>query len=74
MVKPSRRREMAQQAVADQGLSIRLAFAISETCYRYQPILSDENAELDCAGIICVTSKDLLGTINASAGYTASWS
>ncbi len=40
---------MAQQAVADQGLSIRLAcatFAISETCYRYQPILSDENAEI----------------------------
>lgn len=49
MVKPSRRREMAQQAVTDRGLSIRLAcmaFSISETCYRYQPLLSDENAEI----------------------------
>jgi putative transposase len=49
MVKPSRRREMAQQAVTDRGLSIRLActaFSISETCYRYQPKLSDENAEI----------------------------
>jgi len=38
---------MAQQAAADRGLSIRLAcaaFSISETCYRYQPKLSDENA------------------------------
>jgi putative transposase len=49
MVKPSRRREMAQQAVADRRLSIRAAcaaFSISETCYRYQPKLSDENAEI----------------------------
>lgn len=49
MVKPSRRREMAQQAVADRGLSIRMAcaaFLISETCYRYQSKLSDENAEI----------------------------
>lgn len=49
MVKPSRRREMAQQAVADRRLSIRAAcaaFSISETCYRYQPKLSDENAEV----------------------------
>lgn len=40
---------MAQQAVAERGLSIRLAcetFGISETCYRYQPKLSDENAEI----------------------------
>jgi putative transposase len=49
MVKPSRRREMAQQAVTDRRLSIRAAcaaFSISETCYRYQPKLSDENAEI----------------------------
>jgi len=49
MVKPSRRREMAQQAVADWRLSIRAAcaaFSISETCYRYQLKLSDENAEI----------------------------
>jgi len=49
MVKPSRRREMAHQAVAERAMSIRLActaFMISETCYRYQPKLSDENAEI----------------------------
>jgi putative transposase len=40
---------MAQQAVADCGLSIRqacAAFGISQTCYRYQPLLSSENAEI----------------------------
>lgn len=49
MVRPSRRREMAQRAVATKGLSIRqacAAFAISQTCYRYQPLLSSENAEI----------------------------
>ena len=40
MVRPSRRREMAQRAVATKGLSIRQA------CYRYQPLLSSENAEI----------------------------
>jgi putative transposase len=40
---------MAKQAVESRGLSIRLAcqaFGISETCYRYQPKLSDDNAEI----------------------------
>lgn len=49
MVKPSRRREMAKQAIENKGMSIRLAcatFVISETCYRYEPKLSDENAEI----------------------------
>lgn len=49
MVRPSRRREMAKQVVMERGLGARLvcqAFGISETCYRYQPILSDENAEI----------------------------
>lgn len=49
MVKPSRRKEMVHKAVATYGASIGLvclAFGISETCYRYQPILSDENAEI----------------------------
>ena len=49
MVKPSRRREMAQKAVNEKRISIRLAcwmFSISETCYRYQPKLSSENAEI----------------------------
>ena len=49
MVRPSRRREMAQRAVATKGLTIRqacAAFDISQTCYRYQPLLSSENAEI----------------------------
>lgn len=38
---------MAQRAVAERGISIRRAckaFGISETCYRYQAKLSDDNA------------------------------
>jgi len=40
---------MAQQVVQSRGVGIRLAcraFGISETCYRYQPTLSDENAAI----------------------------
>ena len=40
---------MAMDAVAQHGVSIALAcrtFQISETCYRYSPILSDENEEI----------------------------
>lgn len=40
---------MAVKAQVRYGVSIRMvcrAFAISETCYRYQPKLSDENAEI----------------------------
>lgn len=47
MVKPSCRRQMAQQAVVDHAVSIRLACkacSISETCYRYQSKLNDDNA------------------------------
>ena len=46
MVKPSLRKEMAQQVVARLGLSVRLVcdtFGISETCYRHRPKLSGEN-------------------------------
>ena len=46
MVKPSQRREMAQKAVRLGRLTLKAAcraFTISETCYRYQPKLSDEN-------------------------------
>ena len=49
MVKPSRRKEMAKNTVTSKGMSVRLAcrtFGISETCYRYEPKLSDENAEI----------------------------
>lgn len=49
MVRPSQRREMAKQTVEDKAVTIRLActiFAISETCYRYQPKLSAENTKI----------------------------
>ena len=47
MVTPSHRKEMAKKAVAKKGVSIRLAcviFVVSETCYRYQPKYSSDNA------------------------------
>ena len=40
---------MAKNTVEGKGLSVRTAcrtFGISETCYRYEPKLSDENAEI----------------------------
>jgi len=49
VVKPSQRKEMAAQVVAQQGLSVRKAcqiFQVSESCYRYEPKMSDENAEI----------------------------
>lgn len=48
-MKPSQRKEMAQQAVSTQDITIRLAclaFGISETCYRYQAKLADENTQI----------------------------
>ena len=47
MVKPSQRRQMAKVATEKHKVSVKLvclAFQISETCYRYQPKLSQENA------------------------------
>lgn len=47
MVKPSHRRTLAQEAVKNRSISIRLAcqtYAISERCYRYRAKLSGENA------------------------------
>jgi putative transposase len=46
---PSRRREMAQRAVQEKGISIELAcraFAISSTCFRYQGKRKPENEEI----------------------------
>ena len=40
---------MARKAVQTNSVSISLAcraFVVSETCYRYQPLLSDENAKI----------------------------
>lgn len=52
MVKPSQRREMAQEAQKRYGMSIKVAcriFAISEVCYRYKPKLKEENDDIaDC--------------------------
>lgn len=49
MVKPSRRREMAQRAVQQRGLSIRAAcqaFRISQACYRYEARRDTEDEEI----------------------------
>jgi len=49
VVTPSRLKEVALDAVSTRGVSIRLACSavgISETCYRYRPKLSSENAEI----------------------------
>ena len=46
-MKPRQRRELAQAAVRNDKVTIRLAceaYGISESCYRYQAKLSDENA------------------------------
>ena len=59
MVTPSRLREVAQQAVQNKGISVRLACAavgISETCYRYQPKLDAEN-ELIADWLIRLTTN-----------------
>jgi len=40
---------MAMNAVVRRGVSIALAcraFEISETCYRYSPVLNEENEEI----------------------------
>lgn len=57
MVTPSGRRQLAEKAVLEKNISIRqacLMFSISETCYRYQPKLNDENAEI-ADWLLCLT-------------------
>ncbi len=49
MIRPALRRGLAENAVARHGVSIALAcrtFDVSETCYRYSPLLSDKNEEI----------------------------
>ena len=49
MIRPALRRGLAEKAVARHGVSIALAcrtFGVSETCYRYSPLLSGENEEI----------------------------
>lgn len=76
---------MATKAVVYYGISIRQARQVSEGCYRYQPVLTDENQEIadwllrltanqrswgfELCFRICVTSKALDET---TSGYTGS--
>jgi len=49
VTRPALRRGLAEKAVARHGVSIALAcrtFIVSETCYRYSPLLSDENEHI----------------------------
>jgi putative transposase len=49
VVKPSDRKQMALHAVEHRGISIRLAcqlFVVSECCYRYRRLLSQENQRI----------------------------
>jgi len=49
VVRPSQRKEMAKWVVRYRSMSIALVcrtFQISESCYRYQPKLSDENEKI----------------------------
>jgi putative transposase len=49
VIRPALRRGLAEKAVARYGVSIALAcrtFSVSETCYRYSPLLSDENEHI----------------------------
>lgn len=60
MVRPARRKEMAVRAVSERRLCIRAAcaaFTISESCYRYQPKLSHENA-LIAQWLVALTDKE----------------
>ena len=49
MVRPSQRREMARAAVQSGRATLThtcRTFAVSATCYRYQPRRPDEEAEI----------------------------
>ena len=64
MIRPALRRGLAEKAVARHGVSIALAcrtFGVSETCYRYSPLLSDENEEIAdlLVGLTTPFSEDL---------------
>ena len=84
---------MAQQATEQFGMSIHLAciaFSISETCYRYEAKLSEENefiadwlirlthnqktGDLGCAICSCATSKATSGITSVCIASTGNWS
>ena len=58
-MKPSQRRQMAKDAVKTRLINIRFAcqiFSVSESCYRYTPLLSEEN-QLIANWLICITNN-----------------
>ena len=80
-------------AVMRRGTSIALAcrtFQISETCYHYSPVLSDENEEIadwlerltenkrtwgfGLCFYICATCRATAGITNAFTGSKVYWS
>ena len=86
MIRPALRRGLAKKAVARRGVSIALAcrtFDVSETCYRYSPLLSDENEEiadrLRAAGkphtvVITAVARKLVTIANALCKSRQNWS
>ncbi len=49
MVRPSRRRKMAERAVKERGVSIRLAckmFRVNQSCYRYESTTNAGNEQI----------------------------
>jgi hypothetical protein len=69
VVRPSQRKEVAQQAVVNRGVSIRQVcsvFSISETCYRYQPVLSPDNEAIVVAELISPPSLASLNKMRLS--------
>ncbi len=59
MVKPSRRKQMAQDVARSRNISIRFTcqlLVVSESCYRYQAKLSKEN-EAIADGLIRITGS-----------------
>ena len=62
---------MAKKAASARGLSVRLvcqAFGVSETCSRYQPLLSSENAEI-ADWLIRLTDKQKDGGFGLCRDY-----
>src|SRR5690554_2703974 len=70
MTRPSQRRELAEKAVAQRGVSIALAcrtFGVSETCYRYSPQRNADNDEIADLLLGLVRVKKTWGGVLASS-------
>jgi len=92
VIRPALRRGLAKRVVARHGVSIALAcrnFGVSETCYRYSPLLSDENEEIADLLVGLTTAQKtwefglcflhlrnaqaIRGTTSGSTASTANW-